>query len=70
MNFNYLYLDEKSISYTNLLQKVLMNGEGDDKDKDNLNGNGIGEYNSNTNYENFMGYDTTSKKTYYDVKKK
>jgi hypothetical protein len=73
MNFSYLYLDEKSLSYHNLLQKVLMNGNGNGNGNDNGNNNDnelISNQNQNynrSNYENFMGYDSTSKKTYFDV---
>lgn len=53
MNFSYLYLDEKSLSYTNLLEKILLSGEAGSEDPNR--------------YENFRGYDDTAKSSYYDV---
>jgi len=55
MNFSYLYLDEKCLSYTNLLEKIL------------LSGGNQGESNP-SDYENFRGYENTAKSSYYDVK--
>lgn len=53
MNFSYLYLDEKSLSYANVLEKVMLSGIEGDSDP--------------AHYQNFRGYDDTAKSTYYDV---
>ena len=53
MNLSYLYLDEKSLSYANVLEKVMISG---------IEGNS-----DPSHYENFRGYDDTAKSSYYDV---
>ncbi len=47
MHFNYFYLDEKSLSYSNLLEKILVSDNNvGDADKKNM------EYDFNKNYYN------------------
>lgn len=56
MNFSYLYLDEKSLSYGNLLEKIMLSGDHKNARPED--------------YENFRGYDDSAKSDYYDVGKK
>lgn len=53
MNLSYLYIDEKSLSYANVLEKVMING---------IEGNS-----DPSHYENFGGYNDKAKSSYYDV---
>ena len=54
MNFSYLYLDEKSLCYSNVLEKVMLSG---------IDGAEVNP----SDYQNFNGYEDTAKSSYYDV---
>ena len=54
MNFSYLYIDEKCLTYANVLEKVMLSGAD-------------GAEVAPSDYENFNGYQDTAKSSYYDV---
>ena len=54
MNFSYLYLDEQSLSYAGVLEKVMLSGQD-------------GAEVNPSDYQNFNGYQDTAKSSYYDV---